>query len=186
MEKLKNNIFLSLIFLLGCLFLVFISYYLLENGIKNNSNKLVEVKESLAMAEGRSRNRIDDEALFNRINKDSQKIDSLFVNLDEPISLIKSWEELAIQYNISVKIDSSPIISSEEDMWKSLGFRITASGSVSNSLKFIEKLERAPYILEIQNVSMGLTEKTNAVSSNLNGFMTDQFQFDLIIKAYSK
>lgn len=182
MEKIKNNILISALFFLGCLLLASVLYYLIGIRLRERSISLIETKKDLALAEKRSRNVALEEELFAKINSNKQTIDALFVNSDEPIVLIKSWEELAAQCNISVKINASQIIASKDDAWKSVGFKITGSGSVANSLRFIEKLERSPYILEIQSVFIGHEE----MMGNLGSVGENGLRFDLTIKVYSK
>lgn len=186
MNKSKKGALIFFSFFLAYLFLLTLSYYFLEVRIKEKSGKLVDIKRSLALAENRSENRGLEAELIDKIGSDSQKIDSLFINLDEPIGLIKFFEELASQCNVSIKITASSATSSEENNWKSIDFQINSSGSVANSLKFIEKLDRSPYILEIENASIRLDDSGEALVNNTDKTANNQLKFDLTVRVYSK
>jgi hypothetical protein len=186
MDNSKKKLVMSAIFLVICLLLAFISYSFFGKKITENSIALLEARKSLSLSESRYQNQVQDEKLFNKISDDNVKINSLFISPDDPIKLIKFWEELASKCEVGVEITTTGVIASESDAWKSVGYKISAKGSVSNVLRFIEKLERSPYISEIQSVSLGAISANNLSDSAVNIASSGSLQLDLVIKVYSK
>jgi len=87
-----------------------------------------------------------------------EKIDDLFADPEVPIEFINFLEKNAGKSQLSIEI--SPMAKKETEPWPSLSFQISTVGSFSNFLKFLEKLETGPYLIEISNLNVKkITEK---------------------------
>jgi len=74
-------------------------------------------------------------------------------------------------------ISSVSVKTSETDPWSSLGFQITLAGLLPDFLRFLEKIETAPYLIEVQNLTV---KKVSGSGLNLGVSAT------LIIKVYTR
>lgn len=177
----RRKIFNSLIFLFISLSLVFFAWGFMGAKLQGKSMELIEAKRALLVAKARQGNLESDEALYKQINNDREKIDSFFVDLDVPVNIIKFWESIAIQSGVTIVIDSAQSQTSG-DVWKSQAFKITMTGQVENSLQFLERLETAPYMTEIQSFFSRILNANESGKSDDLGKMKSE----IIIKVYAK
>lgn len=128
--------------------------YPLFKGIKETSQELIAVKKELALIQTGAENVKQIEESYQALKTDLEKIDRLLIDPEVPIDLIEFWESLAADLEISIDISPFSIRVSETDPWDSIGFQITLIGSLPNFLKFLEKMEYSPYLIEIQNLAI--------------------------------
>lgn len=132
---------------------IFIVFPLLR-GIKNYSQDVISAKESLDIIQSRIDKINSAGVLYHSMEEDLKKIESFFIDPSTPIGLIKFWERLALETDVS--IDISPVSSRnpETDVWDRVGFQMRADGSYVSFLRFLEKIENGPYLMEIKNLSL--------------------------------
>ncbi len=137
--------------IIGLAFIFLLIYPLFKRIIKN-SQEIIEVRKEIVLSQGKAGGISQIEKDFKKLKPDLEKIDSLFVDSEAPIGLIEFLEKTAANSGVSIKIKPVSLKESKEDSWNSIGFQITTISSSDNSLRFLEKLETAPYLIEIQNV----------------------------------
>lgn len=123
--------------------------------IKKISEDFVEEKRKLILFEKEMENLKGIESLYKKYQPNLEKIDQLFINPEFPIEFIESLEKKAQEFQLG-KIEISPLPRKEikTDPWPSLSFQISLSGSFPNFLRFFEKLENSPYLIEISNLNL--------------------------------
>lgn len=146
------------------------------SGIKNESQNLVSQKNKISELADKFRNIGAVEAEFNKYNEFYGKIASFFVDAKEPISFIEFLEEQADSSRVSIEITPLGSQMGASEPWPSINFRLSAKGGFSNFSIFLERLESAPYLVEVLNINI------NRAAEEDGGGISAAF----LIKVYSK
>lgn len=141
---------------------LFLAYFSLQQ-IQSQAENLVFQKTQLAeiqskdasLARFQEKRQVYQESLI--------KIDRLFINQAEPLDFIEFLEEESASSKLAIEITPSLPPS----------FVLNLQGNPSDFLKFLEKLEKAPYLIEILNLNLLNSEKNN-------------FKATLSLKVYSQ
>jgi len=149
----KKIIVVSIIFgIIVIILLCFVIYPLLSR-VKKNSQEFILAKKELVSFKAETEEFEQSKEVYRSLKTDLEKIDQLFINPDVPIDLIKFWRKTAKDSGTLIDISPTSLGAKETVLWDSIGFRLDLIGSFSNFLKFLEKIETAPYLIEIQNLS---------------------------------
>ncbi|MCX6759198.1 MAG: type 4a pilus biogenesis protein PilO [Candidatus Nealsonbacteria bacterium] len=165
----KKKIYLTLIIfsLLIILIIVFVIFPLFR-GIKNNSKELIVQKEKFVALEEKITNLEKFKVLYAELQHFLKEIDNLFVDSGVPVEFISFLEKTSEKSQLKIEILPTSDKKMEKDFWPFLTFQITSTGSFTNFLKFLEKLENGLYLVEVQNVSISkLTGDNDIVSDNV-------------------
>jgi hypothetical protein len=112
--------------------------------IKGASMRLAAQIDKTYELENKIKNLDKLEASRKRYQEYSEKIDALFVDAEEPISFIEFLEKEAMIGRLSIEI--TPLVSRQ--------FQIALKGSFPDFVRYIEKMESAPYLIEISNLNI--------------------------------
>ncbi len=186
MNPRKKIIIFSIIFGLISLALVCFVIYPLFKEIKKNSSEFVALKKELAMSKNETEKFGEVKEIYKNLEPDLKKIDKLFTNSEVPIELIQFWEAIAKDSGLFVDILPAPLKTVEGETWGSIGFQITLAGSSSNFLKFLEKTETGPYLIEIQNLIVKKTAGEELRPKGYTGFSPEDVSATLVTKVYTK
>jgi hypothetical protein len=150
-SSIKKIVILSSLFLMAVLILVFLFALPLFNEIQKYSQSIIEKNAELSFFEKEAVRSREFEKNKTSLNSDIEKIDNSFAKSQAPIDLIKFWEQMAKFCNLSIEMSPVPsqIIADAEEM----GFNLQIKGSFPNTLKFVEKIENGPYLIQIQDYS---------------------------------
>lgn len=152
---LAKKTWVSGILLLG-LILVLIIFCIqpLFSEIKKISQSFISQKERIITLEQKTQSLENFTKIFPTLSPELEKIDKLFVDQKLPIDFITFLEQTAKNCQLSLEIVSSSPVSNDKDPWPSLSFQLNLAGSFPNISRFLEKLESAPYLIEIQNLTI--------------------------------
>ncbi|PIZ87812.1 MAG: hypothetical protein COX92_00320 [Candidatus Nealsonbacteria bacterium CG_4_10_14_0_2_um_filter_40_15] len=154
----KINLSIFIFVVSAALIAVFIIYPFF-NDIKIGSKELILQKENLAILEAQMVNLENFKIIYKNLEEISEKIDGLSVNPEVPVEFIGFLENTAEEYHLKIEISPSSARATEKDLWSYITFQISTSGYFTNFLKFQKRMENSPYLIEIQNLSIGrLTE----------------------------
>lgn len=151
--KNKINIFI-LVFSLVTVALIFILTGPFLNNIKESSKKFSEQKIQISLIEKRIENVEKFKKTYKEKESNFKQIESLFVNEFVPIDFIDFIEKTADGLGLLYEISPDPIVKNEKNKWSSLVFKIKLTGSFSNFMKFLEKIENSPYLIKIQDFNI--------------------------------
>lgn len=176
----KNKIHLSIaiFLLLTILMVVFVIYPLLRN-IKNSSNELIFQKNNLLTLETQITNLEKFKTISKGLEEILKKVDSLFVDPKVPIEFISFLEKNSKNNSLDIEISQISAKKMEKDAWSFLILQASITGSFPNFLRFFEKLEASPYLIEIQNLSVSTLAGQKPSSS-------DNIKADFLIKVFAK
>ncbi len=150
----KKIIVFSIIFGTVSVALVCFAIYPLVKKIKNDSNEFIVVKRELVLSEVRARRFEQFKETYGKLEPNLEKIGRLFVDPEVPIDLIEFWEKTARDSELSISISSISSRTAETAPWYSMGFQMNLTGSFPNFLKFLEKIERGSYLVEVKNLTV--------------------------------
>src|SRR4030042_4634220 len=151
----KNKIYVTSGFfsLLAILLVVFVISPLFR-GIAEDAEDFIMVKEKIVSMNVEAENIESLKTQYQGYEPNLEKINLLFINAEVPIDFIRFLEKLAADSNISAEISSAPGSQNTGKQWQSLKFRISAQGTFLDFSRFLEKLENAPYFIEVQNLNV--------------------------------
>lgn len=149
----KKIIVISISFGIVVISLLSFAIYPLLSGVKKNSQEFILAKKELVLFKTEAEEFEQSKEIYRSLKTDLEKIDQLFINPDVPIDLIRFWRETAQDSGILIDISPTSLGVAEDVLWDSIGFRLNLVGPFSDFLKFLEKIETVPYLIEIQNLS---------------------------------
>jgi hypothetical protein len=158
----KKKIFVSIvIFIIINLALIIILIFPFARAIEKNSQDLILQKQELILLSEKSEKTKNLKNIYQVHQKNLEKIDALFIDPETPIDFIGFLEKNAEDSQVKIKKSLASDKTQETDFGPALSFNISLESSVSNFMKFLEKLENAPYLIEIPNLNINaLGEKS--------------------------
>lgn len=148
--KNKNKKYIILLIFIITIFLLvaFLVFPVMED-IKNGSEEILSNK-ARAIFMDKEINEIDS---FKKNYKDYEpnfrNINNLFIDQKNPINFIDFLEKEASESGVKINIDIFLPEKSENAV-----FKIYSQGNFLNTLKFLEKVERSPYLVKIKSITM--------------------------------
>jgi len=138
-----------LIFALIAISLAVFLIYPLFNQIKTDSYNIISAKDKIATIEVQAQeiNKFKNNYQAYKVKLD--EFSQLFINPSEPIDFIKFLENTAVQSGVSSKISLQT--SSLTDF---AVFQDAVSGTFTQVMYFIKRIETGPYLVELQNLSV--------------------------------
>ncbi len=140
------SIIITLLFVFGLISPLF-------STIKNDSKDLLSQKEKIVSLREKKENFKNLQRAYLDIQANKNKIDSLFVDIKEPINFINFLEKTSETLNLTTQIS----LNNEEvenKLQPTLSFQIKSTGSFQNFMRFLEKLESSPYLIEIDSLNI--------------------------------
>lgn len=163
--KRKTFIVFFAVVAINLLLLGVVSYAVLGRIIVN-SRQLVLQEQAFVQAE------IDAESIqqFQKLQvlkeQEFKRFETVFIDFTTPISFLEFIENLAQDFRLELRVSPDNPKKIEGDPWRSLNFTLATVGSYSSVAGFVEKLELAPYVLEV--VSLRITQTTQEADGNVN------------------
>jgi len=183
--KKRTSLSLAVFSILTIFLAVFLIYPLFER-IKNNSETISLQKADLASLETKTANLKKFQNLLEEIEPNLTKMDKLFINSEAPVDFISFLETIAQDCEISLKISRSLSEKSKKDIWPSLIFQISSTGSFPKFFKFFEKLENSPYLIKIQNLNIRRLTEKELKSKEFSQFALSDVKASILIQVYAK
>lgn len=149
----KINLSTGIFIVFIIFFIVFLIYPLFRD-IKNNSKELISQKENLEILQFKIENLENFKSSYKEFKPNLEKIDNLFVDPKMPVDFINFLEENAVEHQAEIKISPASSRNYGKDFWPSISFRANITSSFPNFLRFLQKLEIGPYLVDIQNISI--------------------------------
>lgn len=149
----KKIIVISIIFGIVAVALLYFVVYPVLSGVRRNSQELIFAKKELVSFKAETEEFEQSKKVYKSLETDLEKMDQLFIDPDVPVDLVRFWRETAKDSGLLIDISPTSLGASETVLWDSIGFRLSLIGSFPKFLKFLEKIETSPHLIEIQNLS---------------------------------
>jgi len=126
----------------------------LIKSIENSSKDLTNQKQELKLSLEKKENSANLERIYRDSQKELEKIETIFVDPETPIDFIGFLETTARDSQVEIKKSLTSDKTQETDFGPALSFNISLDSSASNFMKFLEKLENGPYLIEIRDLNI--------------------------------
>src|SRR3989338_3141760 len=107
-----------------------------------------------------------------------QRMENLFVDGDAPIALFRFLDEAAASFGLRAEKALGSLQRLRGDRWSSLEVRLAGDGSYPDIMAFLQKIENAPYLLEVKTFNM--SQKRGVQQSQ------ERIEFSLSMKVFMK
>ncbi len=170
----KKIIIISILGII-CLIFIFIIFQEIRY-FKKGSLVLISQKKELILLENKIKDLENFEEEYREKKEKLKKINQLFLKEDEPVEIINFLNFLRkTATDLEVILNVSPSFQKKEN---SLTFQLSGRGEYKNIMRFLEKLENAPYLTEISNLFLKTIREKNA--------LTSQIEFNLALNIITK
>lgn len=186
MINLKRKIFfVSTLFIFLILSLFFCLISPLFSTIKRDSLEYLSQKENLILIEKKKKELVNIERIYADVEPSLSKINTFFVNPEEPVEFINFLEKSAQELNLSIQIS---LMNKEvgKKPWPGMYFQVETAGSFSNFMKFLEKLESASYLIEVENMDIKRASEKQVRFGTMELLKAGNVQIILDIKVYTR
>jgi len=182
MSPRKKIYFWLLIFtLISLFFIVFLIPKFLKE-IRAGSEKLISLKSELASFQKEKENLNQLSKAYQNYQENLVKIDKIFIDPRRPIEFFDFLDKNATLFQL--KIEKSPVSRQKtETEPPSLFLQISVIGSFPNFLKFLEKLENAPYLIDVLNLNVKKLTEREIQSKDL---LPQDIESTFLTKVYTK
>lgn len=164
----RKEYFPNLVFGLIDLGLILLIVFLPLKTIIGDVETLVSLKKTQFSLQEQAEN-------FVKLNRDYRfhlseikTIDTIFIDEAAPVDFLSFFEDISRSENLSIKINPSLPQRSKNDVWGSMIFQVSAQGQPESFLRFLEKLENGPYLMEIFAFNLKKAETSVGVKDSLN------------------
>lgn len=181
----KNYIFLIIFIGIFLALIIFVILPLIQ-GIKESSQQLLLEEEARVTLSEEIRNFQNFKTVYQEIESDLEKTGDFFAIQEPPIEFINFLEKTALNSNVLIEISSVSPGKTEEYPWSFLNFRLRASGSFSNFSRFIEKLEKGSYLIEIYELGLRKSAEGSLETKESVGFSARNVSASLSLKVFTK
>lgn len=171
-RKVINLVILIIIILL---FFIFIILPLL-NEIREGSESFIFEKKRFTELNIKTEKLRNFQDIYQERQININRLNQLLIEPINPINFIKFLEEQADNSQLLREIDPIPR-GREEDDYSYLNFRLKLEGSFPNFLKFFERLESGPYLVNILNLNIRRLEEEE---------LAEQISALISIRVYAK
>jgi len=186
MIKAKKKLYL-IVFLFVLVFgiLLRVGVFPLINKIENNSNLLKFQRKALSVFE----NQVES---FKAFQKDLpsykatlENLENLFITEDAPIEFLEFLEREAENFNLTIKISPAKVTQRKDDLWKAVGFSVSGGGKFQDCLKFLERVEKGPFLVEISQLNIEKILERSSVLKEFEALQPGDIYFTLVIKGFT-
>lgn len=182
----KNKVYLSSVIfvLLGASLIIFLVQPVYKD-IGISSEELILEKQTLTSLEAKIKNIEDFRKNYQETKENLEKTKNLFIKLKAPINFIYFLEESARVSQIPLEIFPSQVKENKEGAWSYIVFKIDSACSFPNFLKFLEKLESSPYLIEIHGLTMTKLTEDDLRREKFENYSLGDVNVSLSIKVFA-
>jgi len=166
----KNFYLLLTIAAIFNLCLIIFLIFPLFNNIRKGSEEIIKQKEALFLLEAKTKNLREARMIYQKIGPELEKTKSLFINPAMPVGFTAFLENLSRETNTDLAIVPLTQEKTKTDVWQPFFLQLNLKGAFPDFLKFLEKLENSPYLIEI--VTLDVREGTNDKAKNIVATLT--------------
>ena len=149
----KINTTLIIIFILVILIIAFVIVPLFKS-IGNNSKEIAIQKQKIVLLEYEGTSLKENESFQESSQRFIQEVNKLFIDAEVPLEFVNFLENTSQECQLIIDILPNFETKKEKDSWSYSNFQLVSSGSFSNFLKFLEKMENSPYLIDVQNINI--------------------------------
>jgi len=182
-----NKIKIFLLFLAVSIFsAIYFGVLPLLSEIKNNFGQIISQKNEIKNFQIKSQSVGAAEDYLSGIVDNIKKTQDIFIDREVPVDFIRFLEKTAKDCNISMEVSLSSPLKAKDEKWQRLLFQVNSSGSLPDFLKFFEKIENSPYLVDVQSLFINRLSEDDLKSEKYIGLPQGSVTSGISIKVYSK
>lgn len=150
-----KKIYISLaVFSISSILLIAFLIYPFFKEIKANSEELLLEKKKIILLQKEKGNLQKLGEIYKTHQSDLNKIENLFIDPELPVEFINFLEKNASASQVRLKISALTKRTEKQDPWPSLFSQLSVAGPFPGFVKFLEKLENGPYLIETLDLNV--------------------------------
>jgi hypothetical protein len=154
----RRSVFAAIaVFGIVSLVFIFVIVYPLFQGIKKDYDEAIEKKEKLIRLEEDKKRGREFEEILQRYEAEFVKMQTLFLDVDEPIAFFRFLDGISIESGVEIKKNPGVSKIQQGDIWPSLDVQIQGTGTFAGVKSFLQKVENGPYLVELEQVTITST-----------------------------
>ncbi|MFH1643053.1 MAG: hypothetical protein ABH967_00200 [Patescibacteria group bacterium] len=155
--------------------------------IQIKSEEMIAQKKSFLSSEIRMKNLQSFKKSLLDINVASEKANNLLINEKAPVEFVRFLEKSAIRTNIVMSISAAqPSKSTKKNTWSSISFQIETFSTFPNFLKFLERIEFSPYLIEINNLNVRHIAEGELSAEEIETFSVKDVKGQFTMRVFTK
>jgi len=166
-NPLKKLYFSIIVFTIIDFLLVFLVLFLIFKEINNSSQNFLKTREKINILAQQKENFEKIKIFYRDYEEDFKKIENCFVDAEVPLEFINFLEKNAQDCQLQLKINSLIKNQDKDSVLPFLSFQLSFQGNFSNFLKFLEKIENGPYLIETSNLNVHSVKENIAQGDSL-------------------
>lgn len=181
--KITHNILFPIIsFTTAGLIFLFLIVQPIFQGVLGDHEETLDQKLRFAQIQQDRSHLQDFRGVFARYQSEFVQLDELFLDIQTPVEFFRFLDTTATAFQI--KLEQNPGVPEKKkgDLWPSMDIQIQGSGPYPNLVAFLEKVENAPYLSEITDISI-TSFRANAARGQ--GSVRDNI-LSMTLKVYTK
>lgn len=186
MLKIKNNFIATIIVLILIVLVAGLGVFFLFFKVSSERKSIIELKKTMLQNNKKSEeNKILADTL-NRLKKEKEIIDAVFLKEEDFVRLIKSLESAGDISGVALKINSISPANIDKKTNPQVSF--TAKGSFEQIFKHMNMIENLPYLVTIESVSLQNIQDAKDKPDNYKPPLSREWQalFSLRLESYEK
>ncbi len=165
----KKNNFTIFLLAIAVVLLVVLAISPIFQEIQNNAKELIAQRNNLATLRVEVENINNLKLVYNDFNENLQKIDKVLIApTGTPVEFIDFLEKAAKDSGVKMKISSTSFMQGKENQWSFWTFQLTAEGIFTKASSFLERIENAPYLIEVQSLNISQLKGESQAQINFN------------------
>lgn len=158
-KKIYINIFIVIsLIIFFCFFLIYPN----SKAIKKGFDEILQKKDNLLILDKKKEYQKRIKESYIKHKKDLDSFQNLFVDPNFPVDLINFLENSALNSGVELEISSLAKTEKNDDLWPGLLINLSLNGSPSGFLRFLEKIESAPYLVKI--ITFAINSKESLIT----------------------
>ncbi len=152
-EKQKIKIDIA-VFSLFLILIIFLAITPLSSQLKEDSGNLATKKSTLIFLENQIKALNDFQNSGSQYQDKINKLDTSFVSKEAPVDFIEFLEKQAKKQNLKITLSSTALKTSQKEALLAVGFRAVLIGDFPDALIFLQKMEKSPWLVKVEQVSI--------------------------------
>ncbi|OHA64195.1 MAG: hypothetical protein A2940_01750 [Candidatus Wildermuthbacteria bacterium RIFCSPLOWO2_01_FULL_48_29] len=136
------------------LFLGIVVYPIFQGVVRDHKEVLAYKWELIQLREDKESS-IEFERLASTYAREFGLMENLFVDSATPIEFFRFLDAAAASFQLQIEKTPGSVQLLREDRWPSFVVRLAGGGLYPDAMAFLEKIENAPYLLEVEKLTMG-------------------------------
>jgi len=128
--------------------------YPIGRGIIEDHAKMFLQKQDFALISADTKNVEQFQRSLELYDTELERLSGLFIDQVTPIEFIEFLEQLAETHQVDLTVSLGSTGKAKGDPWFSTSFRLSLQGTHTNTLRVLEKIENAPYLVELESVEI--------------------------------